>query len=102
MRFDAAEDSIKKISAETYIKKINAETYGGYKDWRLPTLDEAMSLMEREEKRGRYIAEQFDARLRSIWTSDKLAASIAWFVNFDDGDCSHRPFDYSYFVRAVR
>ena len=59
---------------EDYLKKINAETYGGYKDWRLPTLEEAMSLMEPERKRRLYIAEQFDAEQRFILTSDKLSA----------------------------
>ena len=84
--------------AEDYIKKINANLYGGYSDWRLPTLEEAMSLMKPEQKRGRYIAEQFDAEQSSIWKSDKLSAPRAWFVGFGGGYCV----DDDVFVRAVR
>ena len=62
-----------------------------------------MSLMEREEKRGSYIAEQFDARQSYIWTSDKLAVSRAWSVYFYGGYCVNSDIDnYAYFVRAVR
>jgi len=87
---------------EDYLKKINAETYGGYKDWRLPTLEEAMSLMEPERKRRLYIAEQFDAEQRFIWTSDKLYAPTALVVNFSIGYCYIFHVDNSIFVRAVR
>jgi hypothetical protein len=32
--------------AEAYIQQVNAKKFGGGSDWRLPTLEEAMSLME--------------------------------------------------------
>ena len=31
--------------AEQYVQSLNAKRYGGFDDWRLPTLEEAMSLM---------------------------------------------------------
>ncbi len=38
--------------AKKYVAKLNSEHYAGYNDWRLPTLEEAMSLMEPTEKSG--------------------------------------------------
>jgi len=89
--------------AEDYLKKINAETYGGYKDWRLPTLEEAMSLMEPSaNEKGLYIDARFNDT-RRIWTADQYAASRAWVVNFNSGICYYDVIDVNDFhVRAVR
>lgn len=88
---------------EKYIDKLNVEKYGSYSDWRLPTLEEAMSLMEPEQKNGDlYIDPVFDAKQGWIWTADKNPAGDVWFVNFYFGSCyGFNVFDYGY-VRAVR
>lgn len=36
--------------AKNYISELNHEQFAGYNDWRLPTLEEAMSLMEPTQK----------------------------------------------------
>ena len=90
------------LRVEEYIQKINAETFGGYSDWRLPTLEESMSLMESKKKNGRYISGQFDKSQPRIWTSDKIIDLIVWVVDFDYGSCAYVPATYSYYVRAVR
>ena len=95
--------SMLPLEAEKYIQKINAGTYGGYNDWRLPTLEEAMSLMEpAQNKVGLFIHPVFD-ETRYIWTSDKFGALRAWYVSFFDGYCSRSSvhLDGTY-VRAVR
>jgi|GEM_PF-1236500 len=88
---------------QAYIDSLNRVGFAGYRDWRLPTLEEAMSLMERNKnKAGLYINELFDSRQRWIWTADPYAgASGRWVVIFNSGYCS--PYDiYYYHVRAVR
>lgn len=58
-------------------------------DWRLPTLEEAMSLMEAtKNKEGLYIAATFDATQEGIWTSDQPDAEGAWAVDFSTGYCA--------------
>ncbi len=95
---------------KVYITKLNRERFAGYSDWRLPTLEEAMSLMEPLENRGGlYIDSRFDSQQGYIWTSDLYSASSAWLVGFDTGVCYYSDFinyhyvcDYNDYVRAVR
>lgn len=91
--------------AEEYINRLNHKEFAGFKDWRLPTLEEAMSLMEPEIKNNNlYIDPVFDKCQRWIWTADRNSDSAAWYVGFSSGGC------YYYYgggiitsyVRAVR
>lgn len=94
---------MKYEDAQKYIEQLNREKFAGYNDWRLPTLEEAMSLMERERKNGDlYIDPVFDAKQRWIWTADRHSASRAWFVFFLNGYCGHYDVDGNYYARAVR
>ena len=90
------------VAAKEYINKLNRDKYAGYSDWRLPTLEEAMSLMEPTHMNGDlYIDPKFDKSQRWIWTSDPYSASSAWVVNFSNGYCLTNGFCSNY-VRAVR
>ncbi len=103
--------SDKEISyddANKYVAQLNSDQFAGYIDWRMPTLEEAMSLMEPTEKSSSmYIDQVFDNTQRWIWTSDMNDVSLAWLVNFVSGNCYTYPNDYFDFtsggyVRAVR
>ena len=93
---------IEKVPA--YIQALNDQKYAGYSDWRLPTPEEVMSLMDPKRRRdGWLVDEVFDKAQEVIWTSDKYAASRAWYVSFLDGLCYYVGFDSIYgVVRAVR
>lgn len=90
--------------ARRYIRLLNKDQFAGYSDWRLPTLEEAMSLMEPEPKSGNlYIDPLFDKTQSGIWTGDLHSASLAWVVDFYYGYCGHYGVDANLcFVRAVR
>ncbi len=90
--------------AKAHVDTLNARTFAGFSDWRLPTLEEAMSLMRPvRNDRGLYIDPVFDARQYWIWTADRWSASGAWFVSFYTGGCFQLPVsNYGGFVRAVR
>ncbi|MDZ7302686.1 MAG: DUF1566 domain-containing protein [candidate division KSB1 bacterium] len=89
-------------NAEKYIRDLNKQRFAGYEDWRLPTLEEAMSLMEPRKHGELYIDPVFDHEQRWIWTSDKESAGRAWCVGFDNGDCDPSDIGSSNYVRAVR
>ena len=89
--------------AQAYIEELNNTHYAGYSDWRLPTLEEAVSLMEPNmDANGLYISPLFDETLRWIWTSDKKSVSRAWVVYFSNGYCNVSDVDNVFYVRAVR
>ncbi len=89
--------------AKRYIDEINEKRFAGFNDWRFPTLEEAMSLMETEEKNDLYIDPIFDSKQRWIWTADQVKGeSWAWVVGFLLGRCYCRHFYSKHCVRAVR
>ncbi|MDZ7289772.1 MAG: DUF1566 domain-containing protein [candidate division KSB1 bacterium] len=88
--------------AEKYIRDLNKKKFAGFKNWRLPTLDEAMSLLR--PSRGDtnlYIDPAFDPTQQWIWTWDESDSGAAWVVTYRAG-CCYVPVDSHYYVRAVR
>jgi len=72
--------------APIYIEKLNKMDL---LDWRLPTLQEAIPLMEPAESKsdGLYIDPLFGETQKRIWTADKQGASSVRVVNFSYGYC---------------
>ena len=95
---------IKYAEAEKYIRDLNTQCFAGFDNWRLPTLEEVMSLMEPEKKSGDlYIAPEFDRNQPYIWTADKESAGVVWVASFFFGNCDRCVVAYNLSsVRAVR
>lgn len=96
-----------------YIASLNSKRFGGYDDWRLPTLEEAMSLIKPKKQyvsqsmKSPYIDPIFDENHQYIFTSDYWRGYNLqrWYVYFNIGNVGHSHFSedskYAY-VRAVR
>ncbi|MEZ4746605.1 MAG: DUF1566 domain-containing protein [Calditrichia bacterium] len=81
-------DELTWQKAHQYIQEINKNHTAGSNIWRLPTLDEAMSLMEAVRKKEQlYIDPVFDTTQSWIWTGDLNSDSVAWNVRYSDGIC---------------
>jgi Protein of unknown function (DUF1566) len=88
--------------AEQYVNDLNKQRFAGHRTWRLPILDEAMSLMKPYKAYGAlYIDSVFDRTQQSIWTEEETFEGARWVVTFSLGNC-YVPVASHYYVRAVR
>lgn len=96
-----SKESLTYQSAQKYIEQLNQEHFGGYPHWRLPTVDELLSLMtEARENGDLYISTVFDGRQRLCWSVDKRSQESAWVVNFDVGYVGDNYVGLDGYVRA--
>ena len=95
-------DFLNLTEAKEWITDLNKVSYGGYNNWRLPTLEEALTLMENQRLNGSlYIDPSFDNWQWCILTGDYMDASKSWLVAFSgrvDWSYSNVKFNY---VRPV-
>ena len=101
---EGSAETLRFDKAQEYVARLNEARFGGASDWRLPTLEEAMSLMEPARRAGGlYLDPVFSPRQWWIWTADRESAVGVWVVYFYGGSCFvHVPLGGSTYVRAVR
>jgi hypothetical protein len=94
-----------RLAIEEWTKRLNVKRAGGYDDWRLPTLEEAMSLMSRNIRvNGLYISDLFSdhefirtadgspgARLLEFFGEAEPGWEPVWVVGYTDADCLEVP-----------
>ncbi len=98
-------DGVKNYSeAKKYISQLNLKDFAGYSNWRLPTLEEAMTLMELTEKNGDLNTDPVFNKTPLIWTSDLFGAYGACAVYFSDSQFIDEEIFFlsGSYVRAVR
>jgi len=104
----SSSDQMKLEKTFDHLQTLNQQMPSGYSDWRLPTLEEAMSLMENRvytqvnEKFQSYINSIFTLQHSSIWTSDRASFGMIWIAHFNAGVCFDFPSNDVNDVLAVR
>ncbi len=70
----------------SWIESLNHVRYGGIKGWRLPTVEEAASLLENNTGAGKkFLAAVFGEGIKVIWTGDLFMKSGSWVVDLQNG-----------------
>ncbi len=98
-----AMDDMNWNKAKQWVDGLNSRGYAGYSDWRLPTVEEAASLVESEKKNGvLYIDSAFYSIQAWIWTGDKCGPGKVWSVNYKRGHIAWHYIVIDSYVRPVR
>lgn len=98
-----SENHTKWENAKKWVQELNTKGYAGYQDWRLPTVDEAVSLLEPDKMSNNlYIAPIFDKNQLYIWTGDSFLAHAAWVISFRSALTTWSDIKYRNYVRPVR
>jgi len=81
MRHGSDINSIQTINR--WIAKLNRDNFAGFTDWRLPTVEEGLTLLEKHKNdRGLYLHSCFSAGQPFIFTADRRQPGGHWFVDF--------------------
>jgi hypothetical protein len=91
---------------QDFIDKLNASAYGGFSNWRMPTVKELTTLVDRGRTSYPYINTVYFPTTQAnwYWTSSSYGggSSNAWYVLFNGGGMDGRNKFESRYVQAVR
>lgn len=86
-----------------YIQAVNGAGWCGYKDWRLPTLAELVSITSLDRFNPAIDTAYFpNTQSSPYWTSTPLSSGSAWRLNFSFGEDQYQSKDTALNVRLVR
>ena len=92
-----------KEKISEWVNNLNLKGYAGFKDWRLPTVEEAASLLEPKQNfGGMFVNKEFDKKQPWIWTGDSYGNDAAWVMSACYGSIFWNKFDEYFSIRPVR
>jgi serine/threonine-protein kinase len=88
--------------AHLYIHRLNQEAYGEIDHWRIPTIDELVTILKPSAQGSALcIAPVFDTTQRWIWSTDRRSYVSAYYADMELGFVGWQDFSAPYYVRAV-
>lgn len=101
----ASPQALDRDGAQRYVQELNARRFAGHSDWRLPTLEEALTLMgsgPAEDCRLNRLFERAGWIMRTADSTHGSDGAREWIVYFCDGIANLERAGFSAQVRAVR
>ncbi len=107
----ATNEFVEGKDAHSHVKKINTQKFAGYNDWRVPTLEEGMSLLQQETiGNSLHLSSHFlhpgtpsSYQFQGFWTSDIESPHWECLILANGKVCVKRAVDICYTnVRACR
>lgn len=88
--------------AHLYVHRLNEHAHGGVKNWRLPTIDELVTLLTPSHQSADLCIEPiFGKTQRWIWSIDRRSYVSAYYVDMELGFVGWQDFSAPYYVRPV-
>ncbi len=89
-------------AARDYIDGLNAARFGGRDAWRLPTVNELMSLLSETRHGADFcIVPAFDRTQKWLWSCDRRSFIAAWYVSVELGFVAWQDVTAFYYARGV-
>ncbi|QJB56196.1 DUF1566 domain-containing protein [Pseudodesulfovibrio sp. zrk46] len=89
--------------AHAHVDRLNKNAYGGHTDWRLPTIDELITLFTGSTEPGDFCQQSaFDPQKARLWSADTKAFTAAWYADAQLGFVAWQDRTCRFFARAVR
>jgi len=67
--------------AKKYVKELNKKKFAGYKDWRIPTIEELYSLLQPDTNQQLYIHSVFATKPSFCWSVDTSNMATPWYIS---------------------
>lgn len=88
--------------AHVHVDRLNRHAYGNRTDWRLPTIDELLTLFTGRTEPGEFCQQSaFDPRKARLWSADTKAFTAAWYADAELGFVGWQDRTCRFFARAV-
>jgi len=88
--------------AHRHVAEKNRQRYAGRTDWRLPTVDELLTLLSAPPHGADFcIDSQFEETQRRLWTCDRASFISAWYIDAQLGFVHRHDFEAPFYARAV-
>ncbi|MBF0453093.1 MAG: DUF1566 domain-containing protein [Candidatus Magnetomorum sp.] len=99
---EGSKEPVNWKASQQFIENLNQKKFANHSDWRLPSVEEAASLIEHQKNiKGLYINPAFSDIQRTCWTRNTHKQRV-WVVFFNYGNIYYSLPENENHVRAVR
>jgi len=89
-------------NAGRYIQNLNSQNFAGHDNWRLPTIDELLTLVTRTPHGKDLCVEPiFDQNQKWLWSCDRRSYTAGWYVSMEMGFVSWNDFSSFYYAKGI-